>query len=85
VGIRNTFETARHQVTANGQLLVLKQQTHRSPAWGVLGSAIGGVPFLLTHPVVFRSIYEYETPPARKVSQAIENSKPDVNLSFIET
>jgi hypothetical protein len=24
-------------------------------AWGVLGSAIGGVPFLLTHPVVFRS------------------------------
>jgi hypothetical protein len=26
-------------------------------AWGVLGSASDGLPFLLTHPVVFRSMY----------------------------
>jgi hypothetical protein len=29
---------------------------HRLPAWGVLGSTTGGLPFLLTHPVVFRSM-----------------------------
>jgi hypothetical protein len=35
----------------------LKQKTHRMLAWGVLGSASDGLPFLLTHPVVFRSMY----------------------------
>ena len=34
----------------------LKQKTHRMLAWGVLGSASDGLPFLLTHPVVFRSM-----------------------------
>jgi hypothetical protein len=37
----------------------LKQKTHRTLAWGVLGSASDGLPFLLTHPVVFRSICNY--------------------------
>jgi hypothetical protein len=32
-----------------------KEKTHRMLAWGVLGSASDGLPFLLTHPVVFRS------------------------------
>ena len=32
-----------------------KTKTHRSSAWGVLGSTTDGLPFLLTHPVVFRS------------------------------
>jgi hypothetical protein len=32
-------------------------KTHRPSAWGVLGSTTDGLPFLLTHPVVFRSIY----------------------------
>jgi hypothetical protein len=35
-----------------------KQKTHRKLAWGVLGSASDGLPFLLTHPVVFRSMYK---------------------------
>ncbi len=33
-----------------------KRKTHRMLAWGVLGSASDGLPFLLTHPVVFRSM-----------------------------
>ena len=33
-----------------------KTKTHRMLAWGVLGSASDGLPFLLTHPVVFRSM-----------------------------
>ena len=32
-----------------------QRKTHRSSAWGVLGSTTDGLPFLLTHPVVFRS------------------------------
>src|SRR5437660_7334128 len=37
--------------------LIAKLKTHRPSAWGVLGSTTDGLPFLLTHPVVFRSIY----------------------------
>jgi hypothetical protein len=33
-----------------------KLKTHRMLAWGVLGSASDGLPFLPTHPVVFRSM-----------------------------
>jgi hypothetical protein len=36
--------------------LELNKKTHRMLAWGVLGSASDGLPFLLTHPVVFRSM-----------------------------
>ena len=32
------------------------RNAHQMLAWGVLGSASDGLPFLLTHPVVFRSI-----------------------------
>src|SRR5258708_35628297 len=42
--------------------LKASKQTHRMLAWGVLGSASDGLPFLLTHPVVFRSICNDQTP-----------------------
>jgi hypothetical protein len=42
---------------ANSQELAAKQKAHQMHAWGVLGSASDGLPFLLTHPVVFRSMY----------------------------
>jgi hypothetical protein len=38
------------------KLIAGKEKTHRMLAWGVLGSASDGLPFLLTHPVVFRSM-----------------------------
>src|SRR5437016_11417826 len=44
------------------------ETTHRSHAWGVLGLAIGGSFFLLTHPVVFRSCCPLEHDTNRKVS-----------------
>jgi hypothetical protein len=39
--------------------LSAKKKTRRMLAWGVLGSASDGLPFLLTHPVVFRSICKH--------------------------
>jgi hypothetical protein len=41
-------------------------------AWGVLGSAIGGI-FLLTHPVVFRSVCLNLTRVREKVSPLFKN------------
>jgi hypothetical protein len=35
-------------------------------AWGVLGSTTDGIPFLLTHPVVFRSHYLSKNPSREK-------------------
>src|SRR5271157_3884444 len=45
----------------------LLKKTHRMLAWGVLGSASDGLPFLLTHPVVFRSMYLNLTPEPEEV------------------
>jgi hypothetical protein len=42
--------------TAKSQQPRAHKKTHRMLAWGVLGSASDGLPFLLTHPVVFRSM-----------------------------
>src|SRR5580704_1685818 len=46
-----------------------QNKTHRSSAWGVLGSTTDGLPFLLTHPVVFRSHYPVKTRLSEKVSR----------------
>jgi hypothetical protein len=46
------FKLKSHELKAQQP----KQKTHRMLAWGVLGSASDGLPFLLTHPVVFRSM-----------------------------
>ena len=43
-------------VIDEGSQSTAKEKTHRTLAWGVLGSASDGLPFLLTHPVVFRSM-----------------------------
>jgi hypothetical protein len=50
------------------ELMAESQKTHRLSAWGVLGSTTDGLPFLLTHPVVFRSHYWVKTHPGKKVS-----------------
>jgi hypothetical protein len=46
-----------------------EKNTHRLSAWGVLGATTDGLPFLLTHPVAFRSICLVKTHVGKKVSR----------------
>ena len=57
------LESEKCRLTVKGRKVVIRSGTshenkkaHQMLAWGVLGSASDGLPFLLTHPVVFRSI-----------------------------
>ena len=54
--LRLEREEINRAFRGTGSVDKLRKKTHRMLAWGVLGSASDGLPFLLTHPVVFRSI-----------------------------
>jgi hypothetical protein len=57
---------------AKGQELIADfKKAHRLSAWGVLGLTTDGLPFLLTHPVVFRRHYWIKTRFREKVSRRL--------------
>jgi len=53
------FATEKTASVSSSSERAQKRKTHRMLAWGVLGSASDGLPFLLTHPVVFRSLWNH--------------------------
>src|SRR5712692_4897881 len=62
-----------------------KQKTHRPSAWGVLGSTTDGLPFLLTHPVVFRSISQTKPIPGKKSRPELGKFPTPPSPSYNET
>jgi len=67
IGERSPKKISFGWLTARSQKLEAEfKKTHRLSAWGVLGSTTDGLPFLLTHPVVFRSHYLGKNPSREK-------------------